>query len=86
MRVGKLNAAGKDQITGEMIKGGGERVTNWIWRLCNIAFENGGVPEDWRSVVIIPLYKGKVERTECKFYRVISLLSVWKNMYRDLSR
>ena len=30
------------------------------------------------SAVIVPLYKGKGERTECKY--------VWKNIYRDLSR
>ena len=33
MRVGKLEngkAAGKDEITGEMIKGGGDRVVDWI--------------------------------------------------------
>ena len=23
------------------------------------------VPEDWRSAVIVPLYKGKGERNEC---------------------
>ena len=43
---------------------------------CNIAFESGVVSEDWRSVVIVPLYKGKGERTECKDYRGISLLNV----------
>ena len=39
VRVGKLNngkAAGKDEITGEIIKGGGNRVVDWIWRLCNM--------------------------------------------------
>ena len=45
-------------------------MVDWIWRLCNIAFENGVVPEDWRSPVIVPLYKGKGERTECQNYRV----------------
>ena len=33
MRVGKLKdgkAAGGDGITGEMMKGGGDRVSNWI--------------------------------------------------------
>ena len=42
-----------------MKKGGGDRVVNWIWRLCNLNFESGLVPEDWRSAVIVPLYKGK---------------------------
>ena len=48
-RVGKLKngkAVGHDEITGEMIKGGGDRVVDWIWRLCNMAFESGVVPED----------------------------------------
>ena len=79
MRVGKLKnrkAAGKDEITEEMIKVGGDRVVGWIWRLCNMTFESGVVPEDWRSVVIVPLYKGKGERSECKNYRGISSLSV----------
>ena len=74
-------AAGKDEITGEMIKGGGDRVVDWIWRLCNIAFESGVVPEDWRSAVNVPLYKGIGERTESKNYRGISLLSVVGKMY-----
>ena len=83
MRVGKLKnekAAGKD-ITGEMIKGGTERVMDQIWRLCNMGFENGVVPENWRSAVIVPLYKGKGEGTECKKYRGISLLSVVGKIY-----
>ena len=49
VRVGKLKngkATGKDEITGEMIKDGGDRVVDWIWRLCNMAFESGVVPED----------------------------------------
>ena len=36
-------AAGKDEKTGEMIKGGGDRAVDWIWRLCNMAFESGVV-------------------------------------------
>ena len=52
VRVGKLKngkAAGKGEITGEMIKGGGDWVVDWTWRVCNMAFESGVVPEVWRS-------------------------------------
>ena len=49
-------------------------MVDWIWRLCNImAFKSGVVPEDWRSKVAVPQYKGKGERIECKNYRGISL-------------
>ena len=52
----------------EMEKGGGDMVVDRIWRLCNIAFESGVVPDNWRFAVIVLLYKGKGERTECKIY------------------
>ena len=41
-----------------------------------MAFESGVLNEDWRSALIVPLYKDKEERTECKKYGGISLLSV----------
>ena len=31
----------KDEFTGKMIKGGADRVGDWIWMLCNMAFESG---------------------------------------------
>ena len=47
VRVGKLKngkAAAKYEINGEIIKGGGDRVVDWMWRLCNIFFESSVVP------------------------------------------
>ena len=46
-----------------------------------MAFDNGVVPEDWKSAVIVSLYKGKGERTECKNYEGIRLLSVVGKIY-----
>ena len=45
-----------------------------------MAFEIGVGPKYSRSAVIVPLYKGKGERTECKNYRGIRLLNGWKNI------
>ena len=84
--MGKLKngkVAGKDEIIGEIIKGRGNRVVDWIWRLCNMAFESDVVPEDWRSAVIFPLYKGKGKRNKC--YKGISLLSVVGKIYAWIS-
>ena len=87
VRVGTLKngkAAVKDEITGEMRKGGGNRVMDWIWRLCNMVFESVVVMENWRFAVIVPLYKGKGERTECSNYRGISLLNVVRKIYAGI--
>ena len=43
-----------------------------------MAFESGVVPENWKSAVTVSLYKGKGEKTECKNYISIRLLSVVK--------
>src|SRR5678816_2366098 len=48
-------SGGIDEITGEMIKNGGEMVIDWIWKLGNKAFMEGIVPRDWRRAVIIPV-------------------------------
>ena len=68
--MGKLKKE-KAAVTGEMVKGGGDTVVDWIWRLWNIALESVIVLEDWRSAVIVPLYKGKRDRTEYKNYKGI---------------
>ena len=49
-----------------------------------MAFESV-VLEVWRYVVIVPLYKGKGKRTECKNYRGISLLSMVGKIYAGIS-
>ena len=74
----------KDDVTGEMIKGGGDIVVDWILRLCNMVSESSVGPEDWRSTVIIPLYKDKGERTVCMNYRCISLLNVVGKIYAGI--
>ena len=36
--------------------------------------KEGCIPEDWKSSVILPIYKGKGDRMECGSYREIKLL------------
>ena len=64
-----------------MIKDGGNRVVDWTWRLCNMTFESCFVPENWRSAVIVLLYKGKGERAECKNCICTSLLIAVGKIY-----
>src|SRR5678815_1650706 len=44
----------------------------------------GIVPRDWRRAVIVPLYKGKGEKGNCRNYRGISLLSVVGKVYAGI--
>src|SRR5678816_3949849 len=86
-RVRKLKngkSVGIDEITGEMLKNGGEMVIDSIWKLCNKAFMQGIVPRDWRRVVIVPLYKGKRDKGNCRNYRGISFLSVVGKIYTGI--
>jgi len=36
--------------------------------------KEGSIPEDWKSSVALPIYKGKGDPTECGSYRGITLL------------
>ena len=38
-------AAGKNEVTGE-IKYRGDRMVDWIWKLCNMAYESDAVLEN----------------------------------------
>ena len=87
VRMGKLKngkAAGKEKVTGEVVKGRGDIVVDLIWRLFLMAFESGVVPENWIYVVIILFFKGKGERTEYNNYRGMSLLSGAKKIYAEI--
>jgi len=33
--------------------------TQWILDLCNGIVKEGSIPEDWKSSVVLPIYKGK---------------------------
>ena len=59
-------------------------VVDCICNLCNMVSESGVVPVDWRPDVTVPLYKGKVESTECKNYSGISLISVVGKIYAEI--
>ncbi len=79
LKLGK--APGLDGVTAEMLKYEGEIVTDWMVWICNLALEQGRVPEAWSKAIIVPLYKGKGKREECNNYRGISLLSVPGKIY-----
>jgi len=57
-----------------MIESTGNIGTQWILCLCNGIVKEGCIPEDWKSSIVLPVYKGKGDPTECRSYRGIKLL------------
>ena len=54
-------------------------MAEWFVKIFNGCFREGGVPKEWKSECIVPLYIGKGKRSRCANYRRISLLSVWES-------
>ena len=70
-----------DGITSEMLKRGGECLFEWLREVCNVCILKGKVPKDWMRAIIVPIYKGKDDKSKCKNYRGISLLSIPGKVY-----
>ena len=79
-KLKKGKSPGVDGISCEMLKCGAA-VVEWLTRVCNVSVQEGKVPSDWMKAVIVPLYKGKGDKGECKNYRGISLLSIPGKVY-----
>jgi len=67
-------AAGLSGLTAEMIQATKGIGTQWLLDLRNGIVKEGCIPEDWKSSVILPIYKGKGGPMECGSYRGIKLL------------
>ena len=70
-----------DGSTSKMLKCGGECLLEWLMRVCNVCILEEKVPNDRMRAIIVPIYKDKCDRSECKNYGGISLLSVPGKMH-----
>jgi len=68
-------AEGADSISTLFLQRGGRTVQETLLLLFNYSWAHGCMPLDWRSAEVLPLYKGKGERSDANNYRPISLTS-----------
>jgi len=61
-------------LVAEMIQATGDIGTQCILDLCNGIAKEDCIQEDWKSRVVLPIYKGKVDPMECGSYQGIKLL------------
>ena len=69
-------AVGLDLIPGELLKYGGDELQTLVWELFVRIWEEELVPTTFKLLHIRALYKNKGDRSDCNFFRGISLLSV----------
>ena len=73
-KMKRHKAPGLSGLVAEMIQATGDIGTQWILGLCNDIVKEGSITEDWKSSVVLPIYKGKGNPIECGSYRGINLL------------
>ena len=71
----KGRAPGINEMRVEMVMAAGESGTSWTKRLLNTCMRQGKVPEEWRSGLIVPIWKRKGDVQDSGKYRGITLLS-----------
>ena len=85
MRINTGKAPGLDGIPIELIIHGGENVSSQVHRHILSVWRGNDVAQDWVDAIMLPLYKGKGQKSECGDHRGIALLeSVGKILARIL--
>ncbi|XP_023247234.1 uncharacterized protein LOC111643501 [Copidosoma floridanum] len=81
----KRKAAGCDDISNEVWKHGGPKLSKRLMFMLKKIWAGEGLPEDWKLAVVVPLYK-KGDVNEEKNYRGISLLPTSYKVYTEVLR
>jgi hypothetical protein len=81
--VKRNQSPGTEQIPAEMIKAGSRTICSEIHELINSIWNKEELPEEWKELIFVPLYK-KGDRRDCRSYRGISLLSTMYNILSNL--
>jgi hypothetical protein len=75
--IGKLKrykSPGVDQVPAELIQAGGETLRSEIHKLIRLIWNKEELPHQWKESIVVPIHK-KGDKTDCSYYRGISLLS-----------
>jgi len=59
LKMKRHKAPGLSGLVAEMIQATGDIGIQRILDLCNDIVKEGSMPEDWRSSMVLPIYKGK---------------------------
>ena len=66
--------AGLSEITTEMIVAGGRIAEEVMLQLCQRVLDGKGIPDKWKTSIVVPIFKGKGDVINCGSYREVKLL------------
>ena len=72
MKPGK--ASGPSEVSTEMIIASGEIGIQVMLEICQRVLDGLGIPAEWKTSVLIPIFKGRGDVMDCSAYRGIKLL------------
>ena len=75
--------AGLSEITTEMIVAGGRIAEEVMLQLCQRVLDGKGIPDEWKTSIVMPIFKGKGDVMNCGSYREVKLL---KHGMKDIER
>ena len=67
MESGK--ATGTSEVSVEMIVASDKIGVKVIMELCQCVWDGRGMPDEWKTSVIVPIFKGKGDVMSCGSYR-----------------
>ena len=67
-------ATGPSEVSVEMIVASGEIGVKVMMELCHRVLDERGMPDEWKTSVIVPIFKGKGDEMSCGSYRGVKLL------------
>ena len=74
MKSGKTT--GTSEVSVEMIVASGEIGVKVMMELCQHVLDGRGMPDEWKTSVIVPIFKGKGDVMSCGLYRGEKLLEL----------
>ena len=73
-RMKSRKATGPYKVSVEMIVASGEIGVKVMLELCQRVLDGRGMPDEWKTSVIVPIFKGKGDAMSCGSYRGVKLL------------
>ena len=72
MKLGK--AAGPSEVNMDMIMASGKFGVGVLKKLCQRVLDRKDMREEWKTIVVVPIVKGKEDVMDCEAYRGVKLL------------